>query len=196
MKNWLQPITLKGKLVTLLPMTRLYRAGMLAAIADGNLSALWYTAIPSEENIDAYFESAENEQKSGLCLPFVVIDNTSGNLIGASRFCNIEAAHKRLEIGYTWYAKSFQRTGVNTECKSLLLGHAFDTKDAIAVEFRTSWHNQDSRAAILRIGAKQDGILRNHRLSADGLIRDTVVFSIIAGEWPSVKRALEHKMQR
>lgn len=192
--HWIQPVTLNGKLVTLKPMLRAHKNELLAAIADGNLSELWYTAIPNENNIETYFNTAESEQKQGLCSPFVVVENATGKLIGATRYCNIEAANQRLEIGYTWYSKSYQRTGVNTECKLLLLTHAFEAMKAIAVEFRTGWHNQASRAAIERLGAKQDGILRNHKLSADGLIRDTVVFSIIAGEWPSVKKGLEFKM--
>lgn len=194
--HWIQPVTLKGKLVTLVPMNRDQKDDILAAIADGNLSDLWFTSIPSQSTIDSYFETAEAEQHQGLSAPFVVIENATGKLIGATRYCNIEAAHRRLEIGYTWYSKSYQRTGVNTECKLLLLAHAFQTMHAIAVEFRTNWHNQPSRQAIERLGAKQDGILRNHRLSADGLIRDTVVFSIIAGEWPSVKKGLEFKIKR
>jgi RimJ/RimL family protein N-acetyltransferase len=194
--HWIQPVTLNGELVTLKPMLRSHKNELLGAIADGDLSSLWFTSIPSENTIDTYFNTAESEQINGFCMPFVVEENATGKLIGATRYCNIEAANNRLEIGYTWYSKSYQRTGVNTECKLLLLTHAFETMHAIAVEFRTGWHNQASRTAIERLGAKQDGILRNHKLSADGLIRDTVVFSIIEGEWPSVKKGLEHKMSR
>ena len=109
---------------------------------------------------------------------------------------NIDSKNRRLEIGYTWYAKRFQRTGVNTECKKLLLSYAFETLNVIAVEFRTHWHNQASRNAIARLGAKQDGVLRNHQIMADGCVRDTVVFSIIDGEWPMVKRSLEFKLEK
>lgn len=125
---------------------------------------------------------------------FAVIDNATQKIIGSTRYCNADAINKRIEIGYTWYAKSFQRTGINTECKYLLLTHAFETLNVIAVEFRTHWHNQASRTAIARLGAKQDGVLRNHQKSAEGVYRDTVVFSIIDLEWSAVKTNLQFKM--
>ena len=117
-------------------------------------------------------------------------------IIGSTRYCNAEPASKRVEIGYTWYARSYQKSAVNTECKRLLLTHAFEELDAMAVEFRTHWHNHPSRAAIARLGAKQDGVLRNHRRDADGCYRDTVVFSIINQEWPTVKKGLQFKLNR
>jgi len=129
-----------------------------------------------------------------LSLPFVVIDNDNGKIIGATRFCNASADSRRVEIGYTWYSTSYQRTSVNTECKLLLLTYAFEALDAIAVEFRTHWHNEKSRKAITRLGAKQDGVLRNHSIQADGAYRDTVVFSIINLEWPTVKKSLQFKL--
>ena len=129
-------------------------------------------------------------------LPFVVREQASGAIVGSTRYFNVEAAHRRLEIGHTWYAKRVQRTAVNTECKLLLLTHAFETLRCIAVEFRTSFFNFASRAAIARLGAKQDGILRNHQILPDGTLRDTVVFSIIAGEWPAVKRHLAFELER
>jgi RimJ/RimL family protein N-acetyltransferase len=129
-------------------------------------------------------------------MPFVVREKETGKVIGSTRYCNVDEVNQRLEIGYTWYAKSYQRTSVNTECKYLLLTHAFEKLDAIAVEFRTHWHNHASRAAIARLGAKLDGVLRNHQKSADGVYRDTVVFSIINLEWPVVKKSLEYKLSK
>jgi RimJ/RimL family protein N-acetyltransferase len=127
-------------------------------------------------------------------MPFIVRDKESNKIVGCTRYFNVDEVNHRLEIGYTWYAESVQRTSVNTECKYLLLSHAFEKLDAIAVEFRTHWHNHKSRAAIARLGAKQDGVLRNHQRSADGIYRDTVVFSIINLEWPAVKKSLEFKL--
>jgi RimJ/RimL family protein N-acetyltransferase len=126
----------------------------------------------------------------------VVVDTASNAIIGSTRYCNVDADNKRLEIGYTWYAKSYQRTNVNTTCKLLLLRHAFEKLGAIAVEFRTNWFNYASRKAITRLGAKQDGVLRNHRLSADGTLRDTVVYSIIQSEWPTVKKSLLFEIEK
>lgn len=124
------------------------------------------------------------------------LDKSTGKIIGTTRYCNIDVPNKRLEIGYTWYAKSYQKTGVNKACKYLLLQHAFEKLNAIAVEFRTHWHNHPSRTAILKLGAKQDGILRSHRIQADGSLRDTVVFSIIQPEWTTVKKSLEFQMHK
>ena len=128
-------------------------------------------------------------------MPFAVRD-ADGVIVGSTRYCNIEADHKRLEIGWTWYAERVQRTALNTEAKLLLLTNAFETLGAIAVEFRTNWFNHRSRAAIARLGAKQDGVLRNHMLMPDGTRRDTVVFSILDSEWPAVKKNLEYQLQR
>ncbi|WP_235425606.1 GNAT family N-acetyltransferase [Cellvibrio mixtus] len=148
------------------------------------------------KTIDAYLNKAFNDQEAGVALLFAVVDNRTQKIIGTTRYCNADNLNHRVEIGYTWYAKSFQRTGVNTECKYLLLSHAFETLNSIAVEFRTHWHNHASRTAIARLGAKQDGILRNHQKNAEGVYRDTVVFSIIDQEWPTVKKNIEYKMDR
>lgn len=191
---WLYETTLKGNLVTLAPLKREHSDALLAAAADGELWNLWYTSVPSSNSIGAYLDQAFKDQSDGRALLFVVIDNATQKIIGSTRYCNADGINKRVEIGYTWYAKSFQRTGINTECKYLLLTHAFETLGSIAVEFRTHWHNRASRAAIARLGAKQDGILRNHQKSAEGVYRDTVVFSIIDQEWPAVKKNLEYKM--
>jgi RimJ/RimL family protein N-acetyltransferase len=195
MNTWIKPTTLEGKIVKLVPLEINHREGLIEAVSDGNLSELWYTAVPSKNTIDKYIEAALKEQANEKSLPFVVIEKASGKIIGATRYLNIEAEHQRLEIGYTFYAKSVQRTGVNTECKYLLLQHAFETLQCIAVEFRTHWHNQPSRIAIERLGAKLDGVLRNHKIMGDGLIRDTVVYSILNTEWPSVKQSLEFKLK-
>lgn len=194
--NWLYETTLTGKIVTLIPLKREHSDALLQASSDGELWNLWYTSVPSSKNIDAYLNQAFNDQDAGRALLFAVIDNATQKIIGTTRYCNADNLNQRLEIGYTWYAKSFQRTGANTECKYLLLTHAFETLNSIAVEFRTHWHNEASRTAIARLGAKQDGVLRNHQKNAEGIYRDTVVFSIIDQEWPTVKKNLEYKMSK
>ncbi|MEM7551968.1 MAG: GNAT family protein [Bacteroidota bacterium] len=196
MKNWLEPVVLSGSNVDLIPLEKSHKDQLLEAASDGELWNLWYTSVPSKDKVEDYIHAALDEQKAGTSLPFVVVDKGSGKIIGSTRYCNVSSANKRVEIGYTWYSKSFQRTGVNTECKLLLLSHAFETLEVIAVAFMTNWHNHRSRNAILRLGAKQDGILRNHRLEPDGTIRDTVVFSIIRDEWKSVKKFLEFEVSR
>ncbi len=192
--QWLYETTLTGKIVTLIPLKREHSSALLEASSDGELWNLWYTSAPSSKTIDAYLDNALSEQEAGRALLFAVVDNATQKIIGTTRYCNADNLNHRVEIGYTWYAKSYQRTGVNTECKYLLLSHAFETLNSIAVEFRTHWHNQASRAAIARLGAKQDGVLRNHQKNAEGIYRDTVVFSIIDQEWPTVKKNLEYKM--
>lgn len=194
--HWLYETILKGKLVTLAPLKREHATALLDAAADGELWNLWYTSVPNIKTIDAYLDQAFKDQSDGRALLFTVIDNATQKIIGTTRYCNADSLNQRVEIGYTWYAKSFQRTGINTECKYLLLTHAFETLNSIAVEFRTHWHNQASRAAIARLGAKQDGVLRNHQKSAEGIYRDTIVFSIIDQEWQAVKKSLEYKMAR
>jgi RimJ/RimL family protein N-acetyltransferase len=194
--SWFCETTLKGNLVTLAPLKREYSDELIEAAADGELWKLWYTSVPNSKTIDSYLDQAFTDQTNDRALLFVVIENASQKIIGTTRYCNADPLNKRVEIGYTWYAKSFQKTGTNTECKYLLLTHAFETLNTIAVEFRTHWHNQASRAAIARLGAKQDGVLRNHQKSPEGIYRDTVVFSIIDQEWPAVKKSLEYKMTR
>ncbi len=187
---------LEGKLVHLVPLNKEHRDPLLAAANDGELWKLWYTSVPSKETIDQYIDAALKQQANESSIPYVIIEKSSNKIIGSSRYCNIDSAHRRLEIGYTWYAQSYHRTGINTECKYLLLKNAFENFKTIAVEFRTHWHNHTSRNAILRLGAKQDGVLRSHRILSDGSLRDTVVYSIIEAEWPSVKTSLEHKMSK
>ncbi|WP_163134202.1 GNAT family N-acetyltransferase [Agarivorans sp. Alg241-V36] len=194
--SYLIETELSGKDVVLTPLLRSHRDALLSAEADGNLSELWYTSVPNASNIDSYLDNALLQKQQGLALPFVVLDKHSNKLIGATRYCNADGLNKRLEIGYTWYGKSYQRSAVNTQCKLLLLSYAFEQLGSIAVEFRTHWHNQASRAAIARLGAKQDGVLRNHSVDDQGCYRDTVVFSITNHEWPTVKRSLQHKLAR
>ncbi len=196
MENWLQETTLKGENITLLPLSTSHRDDLLQVANDGNLWELWYTGVPSEDSIDNYIQTALQQQQDGTSLAFVILHNETGKIVGCSRYCNVITSCKRVEIGYTWYAKSVQRTAINSEAKLLLLSHAFETLNCIAVEFRTHWHNTPSRNAILRLGAKQDGVLRNHSQDADGAYRDTVVFSIINSEWPTVKKSLKFKLSR
>lgn len=187
----LTPVTLTGKLVQLEPLQEKHLPHLLAAAADGRLWELFYTTVPSPEKFDAWFATAKETEKNGIALPFAVRSLQSGEIIGTTRYCNVEAKNRRLEIGYTWYSASVQRTGINTECKSLLLKHAFENLHCIAVEFRTDWLNHRSQRAIERLGAKRDGVLRNHVIMSDGRIRDTVVYSITQNEWPGVKQHLQ-----
>ncbi|EJM97342.1 GNAT family N-acetyltransferase [Herbaspirillum sp. YR522] len=192
----LSPITLKGQFAHLEPLSLEHHDALIAAVSDGKLWKLWYTAIPKPENMHAEIERRLRLQQQGSMLPFVVRRVDTGALCGMTTYMNADPVHRRVEIGSTWYAASAQRTGINTECKLMLLQHAFDDMGCIAVEFRTHWMNQQSRAAIARLGAKQDGVLRNHQRMADGSLRDTVVFSIIESEWSTVRRHLQYKLGR
>jgi RimJ/RimL family protein N-acetyltransferase len=194
--NWLKPIELIGNKVSLIPMQPIHAYDLVKAASDGELWNLWYTGVPSAQTVKAYIQMAMNEQLLGRSLAFVIKDNTTNNIIGSTRFCNADTGNQRVEIGYTWYAKSYQKTATNSESKLLLLTYAFESLHAIAVEFRTNWHNQASRAAIARLGAKQDGVLRNHQRMEDGSYRDTVVFSIINQEWLAVKNNLLFKLKQ
>jgi len=196
MINWEKPTILEGKLVKLIPLEEEQSKDLILAANDGELWSLWYTSVPSENTIDQYIGTALQQQQRKTSLPFVVISKTTNSIIGSTRYCNINSKNRRVEIGYTWYAKSNQRTGINTECKYLLLKNAFEVYNTIAVQFRTNWYNFKSRSAILRLGAKQDGVLRNHRIDKDGCLRDTVVFSIIESEWKMVKKSLEFEMKK
>ncbi|WP_255310629.1 GNAT family N-acetyltransferase [Aliivibrio sp. 1S128] len=195
-EKWLSGTELKGKIVTLIPLQLEHASALVEAASDGELWDLWYTKIPNKETVNGYIELALSEQDAGRSLAFSVIDNETQTIIGTTRLCHADCVNKRVEIGYTWYAKSYQRTSVNTECKFLLLSHAFENLSAIAVEFGTHWHNHASRNAIARLGAKQDGVIRNHQQMADGSYRDTVVFSVINSEWLAVKASLLFKLER
>ena len=190
---WLEPVTLTGPHGTLEPLSREHRDGLIAAVQDGELWKLWYTSVPSQDKIAAEIDRRLDLQAQGSMLPFTV-KTADGAIAGMTTYMNVEAAHRRLEIGSTWYRASAQRTALNTQCKLLLLRHAFETLNCIAVEFRTHAFNHASRTAIARLGAKQDGILRNHQIAPNGTLRDTVVFSIIAGEWPTVKAHLQFRL--
>lgn len=191
---WLNEVILEGKDVQLIPLRESHSEGLLKAASDGELWNLWFTSVPSEASIENYLQTAFNEQKTGRALPFTIVDKKTNTIIGSTRYCNATSVHHRLEIGYTWYAKSFQRSSRNTETKLLLLTHAFETLQSIAVEFRTHHENTASRNSIARLGAIQDGILRQHQQLEDGTYRNTVVFSILNNEWKSVKQNLKNRL--
>jgi RimJ/RimL family protein N-acetyltransferase len=196
MTLFIEPVTLRGHVATLEPLTREHTPGLARAAEDGDLWRLWYTSIARPDNMDDYVATALDMRDRQDAMPFAVRDNASGDIVGCTRFFNVDAKNRRLEIGHTWYAKRVQRTSLNTECKLLLLTHAFEALDCIAVEFRTHWFNHASRTAIARLGAKQDGVLRNHQLMPDGAKRDTVVFSIIDSEWPAVRQHLRFQLDK
>jgi RimJ/RimL family protein N-acetyltransferase len=191
--TWLSPVTLSGPHARLEPLSLSHRDGLIDAVKDGELWKLWYTSIPAPEKMSAEIERRLGLQASGAMLPFTVMD-AAGNIAGMSTYMNVDAANRRVEIGSTWYAARVQRTPLNTQCKLLLLTHAFEKLDCIAVEFRTHFFNHQSRRGIERLGAKQDGILRNHLIAGNGTLRDTVVYSIIASEWPTVKAHLTYQL--
>ncbi|WBA15890.1 GNAT family N-acetyltransferase [Salinivibrio proteolyticus] len=188
-------IILHGDMVSLVPLSASHADALVEAATDGKLWELWYTSVPNAESVEGYIASALDEKAKDKALPFAVIEKESGRVIGSTRLANADAANKRVELGYTWYASRYHRSSVNTECKRLLLAYAFESLGVIAVEFRTHWLNQASRAAIARLGAKQDGVLRNHKI-VNGVYRDTVVFSIIESEWPAIKLNLDYKLAR
>lgn len=196
MRRFVEPVTLKGRYATLEPLARVHAKDLRRAAADGKLWQLWYTSVPAPEKTVPYINAALRMRKDLGAMPFAVRENATGEIVGCTRYFNVDALNRRLEIGHTWYATHAQRTPINTECKLLLLTHAFEKLKCIAVEFRTHWFNRASREAIVRLGAKQDGVLRNHQISADGSYRDTVVFSIIESEWPAVRRHLNFLLQR
>jgi RimJ/RimL family protein N-acetyltransferase len=192
--TWPPPVTLRSDRVTLEPLDHRHKDDLIEATKDGELWTLWYTAIPSPEGMTTEIDRRQNLLKAGSMLPFAVIDNATGRAVGMTTYMNIDAAHRRVEIGSTWYRRSVQRTEINTQCKLLLLSHAFETLNCIAVEFRTHFFNQQSRRGIERLGAKLDGILRSHQVQANGTLRDTCVYSIIAAEWPTVKAHLTYQL--
>ncbi len=192
----LQPVILKGQQVELHPLSLDHHDALIAAVEDGELWKLWYTSAPTPENMRAEIERRLALHQSGSMLPFTVVDPHTDEAVGMTTFMNIDSINRRIEIGSTWYAQRVQRTGLNTEAKLLLLGHAFDTLGCIAVEFRTHFMNQQSRRAIERLGAKLDGILRSHQVSPNGTLRDTCVYSIIASEWPTVRAHLQWQLEK
>lgn len=187
-------ITLEGNHVRLEPMLRAHEEALIAAAGDGELWNSTVTIVPSRTTIGAYIATALNAQGEGHALPFVIIQKSTNKVVGSTRYFHIERDHRRLEIGYTWLGASAQRTPVNTEAKLLLLTHAFERLGCIRVEFVTDILNEQSRTAILRLGAKQEGVLRNHMIMPSGRYRDSVCFSIIEPEWPAVKAGLQAKL--
>jgi RimJ/RimL family protein N-acetyltransferase len=191
-----QAVTLQGEFVQLEPLSTAHASGLQDAITDGALHTLWYTIVPPPESLDTWIATSLKAREAGAALPFVVRRLRDARIVGSTRFMNIEAAQRRLEIGTTFYSASVQRSALNTECKRLLLAHAFEALHCLAVEFRTHWFNHRSREAIARLGAKQDGVLRQHQRLPDGSLRDTVVFSIIDSEWPAVRHHLQVRQAR
>ncbi|MCS3744813.1 RimJ/RimL family protein N-acetyltransferase [Xanthomonas arboricola] len=185
---------LRGQHATLEPLQPAHADGLRAALGDGALSHLWYTGVPAPAQVDAYLAAAMAARAEGTALPLAVRD-AAGEVVGCTRYYGLDATVPKLSIGYTWYAPRVQRSGVNTEAKLMLLQYAFETLGCLSVVFETSWFNHTSRAAIARLGAKQDGVLRNHTRHADGTPRDTVVFSIIDTEWAGVKRHLQFRLE-
>jgi N-acetyltransferase len=166
------------------------------AASDGNLWELWFTAVPEPDKVDAYINAALEGQKSGHMWPWIVRELTSGKVVGSTRYHDIVTAVERVEIGYTWYAKSWQRTHVNTSCKLLLFEHAFESLGCAVVGLRTDNFNFASQRAIERLGAKKDGVIRHHQARRDGSVRDSVMYSVLAQEWPDVKRHLQLRLER
>jgi RimJ/RimL family protein N-acetyltransferase len=192
---FLEPVTLKGRHARLVPLSHDHHDDLAQAVRDGELWKLWYTTIPSPEGMKAEIDRRLGLQAKGSMLPFTVLD-ADRKPVGMTTYMNVDAPNRRLEIGSTWYAASVQRTGLNTECKLMLLTHAFEDMDCIAVEFRTHVLNTQSRRGIERLGAKLDGTLRQHSIMPNGTIRDTVVYSITAPEWPMVRAHLNWQLTK
>ncbi|HET6371980.1 MAG TPA: GNAT family N-acetyltransferase [Candidatus Polarisedimenticolia bacterium] len=192
----LAPITLTGHGVRLEPLTPAHQDGLAAAVADGKLWELWFTAVPEPSQVGAYVADALAGQRDGRMLPWAVRELGTGAIVGSTRYHDVVAEIDRVEIGYTWYAARWQRSHVNTACKLLLLSHAFETLGCRVVGFRTDGFNFASQKAIAALGAKRDGVIRHHQARRDGTPRDNVMFSILAAEWPDVKRHLVCRLER
>jgi RimJ/RimL family protein N-acetyltransferase len=189
-------VSLHGQTVSLVPLSHSHHDDLVEAVKDGELWTLWYTSIPAPEHLRAEIDRRLALQKEGSMLPFAVIEKSTGAAVGMTTFLHIDAANRRVEIGATWYRQRVQRTGLNTECKLLLLTHAFEQLNCIAVEFRTHYFNRQSRAGIERLGAKLDGVLRQHLITNNGTLRDTCVYSILDHEWPTVKTHLSYQLNK
>lgn len=192
---WPPDVTLRGEHARLELLSPAHGEDLAEAARDGELWKLWFTTVPTPEDMAGEIERRLTLRAQGSMLPFAVLESETGRAVGMTTYMNIDAPNRRLEIGSTWYRAAVQRTAINTECKLLLLRHAFDELDCIAVEFRTHFFNHASRRAIERLGAKLDGVLRSHTLGRAGELRDTCVYSIIAPEWPAVRRNLEWRLQ-
>ena len=190
---WPAPVTLTGSYATLAPLEARHAADLAEAAAEGDLWKLWYTAVPKPDAVPAEIARRLDLQEKGSMLAFAVL-TPNGKAVGMTTYMNIDAHNKRVEIGSTWYRKAVQRSRVNSECKRMLLAHAFEDLDCIAVEFRTHFMNRQSRAAIERLGAKLDGVLRSHQRTPDGSLRDTAVYSILPHEWPAVRAGLDFRL--
>jgi N-acetyltransferase len=190
---WLEPISLRGPHARLEPLAQDHCAGLTEAVKDGELWKLWYTSIPRADDMSKEIDRRLGLQAAGSMLPWTVFD-ADGRIAGMTTYMNVDTPNRRVEIGSTWYATRVQRSALNTQCKLLLLDHAFEKLDCIAVEFRTHFFNHQSRRGIERLGAKLDGILRSHQIAANGTLRDTVVYSIIASEWPTVQAHLTYQL--
>lgn len=190
----IEPLTLEGRHVRLEPLTTEHLAGLTEVGLDDDLWTWIPAPVRTAEEMSNYVETALRERESGTALPFVLVEKASGRVIGSTRYANIERVHHRLEIGWTWVARPWQRTAINTEAKYLLLRHAFESLKCIRVELKTDSLNERSRAAILRIGAREEGTFRNHMITASGRIRHTVYFSVVDAEWPGVKARLENRL--
>lgn len=191
-----EPVTLEGDLVRLEPLALRHRDGLTAAVEDGSLWRLHVTSVPHPQDIEAFIAAAGEHHRVGAGLAFAIIEKSSGRVVGSTRFLNAYLERGRVEIGSTFIGAGWQKTRVNTETKLILLSHAFDVLHVNRVEFLTDYLNRNSREAILRLGAKQEGVLRNHVVMPNGRIRDSVIFSIIKNEWPGVKEHLENKLSK
>ncbi|MBT4471855.1 MAG: GNAT family N-acetyltransferase [Rhodobacterales bacterium] len=196
MKHWPEDITLLGDYVRIDPLSVNHLNDLQDAVRDGELNLLWYTFIPNADDMLEEINKRLRLREMGSMQPFAIIDIATGLAVGMTTFMNIDATNRRVEIGSTWLSKSTQRTFINTECKLLLMAHAFEKLNCIAVEFRTHFINTQSRKAIERLGAKFDGILRNHSIMPNGTLRDTAVYSIIKSEWPTVKSHLNFQLSK
>lgn len=193
---WIEPTTLSGTHALLAPLSQSHHDDLVEAVKDGELWKLWYTTIPEPAAMRAEIDRRLDLQSKGSMLPFAVLNPATGRAVGVTSYMNIDAANRRVEIGSTWYRQSVQRTALNTDCKLLLLTHAFESLYCIAVEFRTHFFNHQSRRGIERLGAKLDGVLRSHQIMPNTTLRDTCVYSIIAAEWPTVKAHLAFQLSR
>lgn len=189
-----EPVELPGLYVRLEPLSRTHLAGLCEVGLEEELWRWIPDPVRTPEQMAAYVEAALKDQESGMALPFAQVEKSTGRVVGSTRYANIDRTHHRLEIGWTWVASQWQRTVVNTESKYLLLRHAFETLGCMRVELKTDSLNAKSRAAILRIGAKEEGLFRNHMITSSGRIRHTVYFSVLDSEWPEVKVQLEHRL--
>jgi len=189
-------VSLQGQQVSLVPLAHSHHDHLVEAVKDGELWTLWYTRVPAPGDLRADIDRRFALRDKGTMIPFAIIEKSTNQAVGVTAFTNIDAPNRRVEIGSTWYRKRVQRTGLNTECKLLMLTHAFEQLKCIAVEFRTHFLNRQSRTAIERLGAKLDGILRQHQIIGNDTLRDTCVYSILDNEWPAVKAHLRHRLER